>query len=281
MQSRIGLVGEVHRPVEWPNNDKDQCGSGCADHNRCIQEGMGAVWQDQTTQGVWSEEEQVQHINVLELKSAFYALKAFAKQMTDVHMHLRVDNMSTMAQINKMRGTQVKSVTGCNSAVVGLLSVEEDHAYSRTLARAFESGGRHAVSNIRGLQQLAADARSVQAARQALGSYPGRLVCRSVKCTGQEVCELEADPEAWQVDAFTVLWIKELGYAFPPFCLIGRCLASVDRESRDGVSHPGMADTAMVLKSVGMLTDFPVLLPQVSNLLMGPTGKSHPLMQSQ
>ena len=73
-------------------------------------------------------------------------------------------------------------------------SVEEDHAYSRTLARAFESGGGPAVLNIRGLQQLVVDARSVQAARQDLGSDPGRLVCRSVKCTGQEVCELEARP---------------------------------------------------------------------------------------
>ena len=56
---------------------------------------------------------------------------------------------------------------------------------------------------------------------------------------------------------------------------------SADKESRDGASHPGMADTAMVFKSVGILTDFPILLPQVPNLLMGPTGKSPPLMQSQ
>ena len=43
MQSRIGLVGEVHKPVERLNHDKVQSGSGCVDHNRCIQEGMGGL----------------------------------------------------------------------------------------------------------------------------------------------------------------------------------------------------------------------------------------------
>ena len=62
------------------------------------------LWQDQTTTGVWSEEEHLQHFNVLELKSVYYALKAFTKQMTDVHVHMRVDNMSTMAQINNIGG---------------------------------------------------------------------------------------------------------------------------------------------------------------------------------
>ena len=37
-------------------------------------------------------------------------------------------------------------------------------------------------------------ARASEAPRQALESDPGRLVCRSAKCTGQEVCELEARP---------------------------------------------------------------------------------------
>ena len=37
------------------------------------------------------------------------------------------------------------------------------------------------------------------------------------------------DPEACTFDAFALNWEGLKGYAFPPFCLIGRCLAKVRR----------------------------------------------------
>ena len=90
------------------------------------------------------------------------------------------------------------------------------------------------------------------------------------------------DPEAWQVDVFTVPLHKELGYAFPPFCLIGKCLAKVQRESVEMVQVAPVWQTQPWLPHVlGILTDFPVLLPQVPKLLTGPTGKTHPLVQTQ
>ena len=64
----------------------------------------GAVCQGMSTQGLWSDRERLEHINQLELKAAFYALKAFTKDMTNTQVHLKVDNRATVAQINKMGG---------------------------------------------------------------------------------------------------------------------------------------------------------------------------------
>jgi hypothetical protein len=66
--------------------------------------GWGAECQGETTQGQWSVAEATKHINVLELTAAYFAVKAFTSERTVKHVHLRVDNKVTMAQINKMGG---------------------------------------------------------------------------------------------------------------------------------------------------------------------------------
>ena len=194
MQGGIGLVGEVHRPVERPNNDKAQSGSGCAEHNRCIQEGTGSYEAGSDTTGCMVRGRTGTTYQRVGTKECILCPEGFHQADGGCACASAGRQYVYSGPDKQDGGTQVRSVTEGDLAVAGLLSVEEDHAYSRTLARAMESGCGHAVSNIRGLHQLAADARSVQAARQALGSHPGRLFCRSAKCIGQEVCELEARP---------------------------------------------------------------------------------------
>jgi hypothetical protein len=40
-------------------------------------------------------------------------------------------------------------------------------------------------------------------------------------------CSYQPDPLAHIIDAFTVPWSGFLGYAFPPFCLLGRVLQKI------------------------------------------------------
>lgn len=35
------------------------------------------------------------------------------------------------------------------------------------------------------------------------------------------------DPMAWKVDALSISWTEMVGYAFPPFCLIGKCIKEI------------------------------------------------------
>ena len=82
------------------------------------------------------------------------------------------------------------------------------------------------------------------------------------------------DPGASAVDALAQDWSKTKGYAFPPFCLIGRCLSKKKRERVPQIilitplwhSQPWFA----VLME--MITDTPLLLPAIMDLLLDPQG---------
>ncbi|CAG2216852.1 unnamed protein product [Mytilus edulis] len=56
------------------------------------------------TKGFWSYEEQKLHINYLELKAAFLALKCFCSTKSDKHVRIYMDNMVAVTYIDKMGG---------------------------------------------------------------------------------------------------------------------------------------------------------------------------------
>ena len=67
----------------------------------------GTYWNLETkkkikTQGVWTKEESVEQINVLELKAALFALQALAKNVTETSIKIRMDNTSAVAAVRKM-----------------------------------------------------------------------------------------------------------------------------------------------------------------------------------
>ena len=82
------------------------------------------------------------------------------------------------------------------------------------------------------------------------------------------------DPYAFQTDSFQMSWAKMKGYAFPPFCLIGRVLKKVRAEKANLIlitpTWPTQTWYPMLL---GMITDYPILLPPLGNLLTSPTGE--------
>ena len=77
--------------------------------------GWGAASGQMSTGGLWSEDERAQHINALELAGGALAIKTFTKGRENLHVHLRMDNM-TVIYINRMGGTrsQTLSQEACN-----------------------------------------------------------------------------------------------------------------------------------------------------------------------
>lgn len=59
---------------------------------------------DQITNGWWSEADQENHINFLELLAIYYGLKCFARTVKDVHILIRIDNTTAISHINKIGG---------------------------------------------------------------------------------------------------------------------------------------------------------------------------------
>ena len=67
--------------------------------------GWGAYLLDQYMSGVWSDQEQLLHINLLEMKALFLGLQAFREDVIGHHVTAMCDNSTVVAYINKQGGT--------------------------------------------------------------------------------------------------------------------------------------------------------------------------------
>ena len=67
--------------------------------------GWGAHLLDQSVSGVWSHQENSLHINLLEMKDLFLALRSFKHLVTDHRVTAMSDNSTVVAYVNKQGGT--------------------------------------------------------------------------------------------------------------------------------------------------------------------------------
>ena len=70
-----------------------------------LMQGWGATCQGKTTNGKWSSQESIQHINLLELKAAFLGLKTFLKNQSHKVVLVTLDNSMAVAYLNNKGGT--------------------------------------------------------------------------------------------------------------------------------------------------------------------------------
>ena len=98
--------------IRWQNPANVMKGSDLHPKDHSIQlftdasnKGWGTHLEQSSTQGLWSPQEKGLHINVLELKAVFLALRHFKDQCQDQTVLLATDNSTVVAYINKQGGT--------------------------------------------------------------------------------------------------------------------------------------------------------------------------------
>ena len=67
--------------------------------------GWGAHLLDQNVSGVWSDQEKLLRINLLEMKALFLGLQAFQEDVSGRHVTAMCDNSTVVAYVNKQGGT--------------------------------------------------------------------------------------------------------------------------------------------------------------------------------
>ena len=77
MQGGAPMVAQSIAGLE--RSISDHTGTGSDHNNRQLKKGWGAVCNGITIQGLWNHQERLDHINVLELRAAMFAIKAFTK----------------------------------------------------------------------------------------------------------------------------------------------------------------------------------------------------------
>ena len=68
--------------------------------------------------GMWSEQEELLHINLLEMKAMFLALQSFWEEVTGRCVTAMCDNSTVVAYVNKQGGTVSRSLCSLASLLL-------------------------------------------------------------------------------------------------------------------------------------------------------------------
>ena len=221
------------------------------------------------------------HINEKELLAASLAIKAFTKDKHVSHVHLKTDNTTTVSQIQKLGSTRSKSLFNLTTDLWKycldnkiMLTAEHLPGTLNTIAD-MESRMFNDSSNWMLNKEI------FKMIMNQFGPAEIDLFADRTNHQLKKYISWKPDPSALKTDAFTVKWNGFLGYAFPPICLIGRCLAKERAEHTNLIiitpTWQGQPWYATLLQ---MITENPILLPEMNNLLTGPMGEFHPMVQT-
>ena len=88
------------------------------------------------------------------------------------------------------------------------------------------------------------------------------------------------DPGATAVNALWQPWGTSIGYAFPPFCLIGRCLTIISSEKSpsDNLHNSPLEITSVVPSHLANVGGDITTTTKPQENINRPTGESHPMV---
>ena len=197
--------------------------------------GWGAHLLDQNVSRVWSAQEKLLHINLLEMKALFLALQAFQEDVAGHHVTAMCDNSTVVAYVNKQGGTVSRPLCLLTSRLLRWTESFDVHLEARYLPG--ESNVLADVLSRRGQVVGTEWSLHPQVARALLRTWGNPSIDLFATCLNAKLplyCSLVPDPQAVFEDAFRHPWDDLDLYAFPPFALVGRVIARVSshRESR-------------------------------------------------
>lgn len=242
--------------------------------------GWGAATQGLVAKGCWTLADKELHINAKELLAVLLAVKSFTRHRPCAHIHVRSDNMTTVAHINKLGGPRSQELFRiakelwdfCLTRGI-LLSAEflpgRENKVADTLSRDRPDSSDWRLDRAVFLQ-----------IQQKWGQCAWDLFASRQNAQLPKYISWKPDPGAAAIDAMQTRWGEELNYAFPPFCMVGLCLAKVARERGELVLiAPGWSAQGWYPTALNMIRDHPVLLPPSPDLLRSPMDEQHPLVK--
>ena len=246
------------------------------------QTGWGAhIDHGNNTCGVWSKSESLRHINYLELLAVKLALASLFDNRSNIHVRVMSDNTTTVSYINSMGGCKSRE---CNSITKDIW----DWARERNIWLS--------AAHIPGSSNVDADqlSRNLNLNLEWMLSKP--IFQRIVSLFGKPDIDLFASrlnaqvetyvswrpqPMAKFVDAFSIDWSQFFFYAFPPFCLISRCVQKIIHDQASGILViPRWTTQPFFTVVLSLLIEMPrVLKASAQNLIHPALDSPHPLHQ--
>ena len=233
--------------------------------------GWGAHLLDRSASGLWSDQETLFHINILEIKALFLTLQAFQDVVTNQRVTAMCDNSTVVAYVCKQGGTVLDSLCELTGQ---LLRWTEDH--NMLLEARYLPGQSNVLADLlsRRNQVLAAEWSLLpQVARKVIRTWASStidLFATHLNAKLSLYCSLIPDPQAVFEDAFRHPWNHLDVYAFPAFGLVDRVVARVTPNLSMTLITPLWPEKAWFADLLLLLTQPPLALPLWDRLLCQP-----------
>ena len=159
-------------------------------------EGWGAHLDDHTARGTWSLPESNLHINHLELKAVFLALKEFRTLVCNKTVLIATDNTTVVAYINKEGGGDEVGVTVCPTVENPVLVHQTTgNPQSTSHPRLAECDSRQAIQTWPDhSNRMVTSSSSVPSCMLKVASATGGPVCHQVQQQTATVCVTSSRP---------------------------------------------------------------------------------------
>lgn len=197
--------------------------------------GWGAACDGEVTRGHWSTDERMHHINYLELLAAFLGLKAFCKNDCNKDVLLRIDNTTAIAYINKMGGIQFPHLNNITREIWQWCEERQIYIFASYI-RSRENTDADQASRYTNVDtEWELNYNLFKAITNKFNQPDIDLFASRINKKCRKYLSWQRDPDAFDIDAFTIPWNTYFFYAFPPFALILKCLRKIVNEKATGL----------------------------------------------
>ena len=236
-------------------------------------EGWGAHLGEAIAQGVWSEPESHLHINFLELKAVFLALKSFEHLCRDQVVLIATDNTTVVAYINKQGGMRSGSLCALLWRLLAWC-----HPRGIVLRARHIPGRLNAIADklSRHSQVIQTEwSLSLPVFNLLFSNWDLPQVDLFATRFNHKLPQFVSpvpDPAAWAVDALSIPWGNLDVYAFPPVSLLNQVTSKVMDQGclRMVLIAPGWPNMPWFWDLVNLSVQIPFQLPLRKDLVTQP-----------
>ena len=212
------------------------------------------------------------------LQAANFAVQSFTKNQERLHVHLRIDNSTAVAYINKIGGTRSGRLVDLTKKLFDYVLSRRITVTAEHLAGVENTEADHESRVYKDWSNWRFNPRLFHTLSQVWGPFEIDLFADHLNCQVYRFVSWKPNP-AEAVDAFQVNWSQLKGYAFPPFAMLGRCVAKVVQDwATLVVITPTWHTQPWFPCLVSMAIASPILLPPQQDMLMSPQQQRHPLI---
>ena len=142
------------------------------------------------TGGPWNPQEQTMHINCLELLAAHLAVKCFAKNKTNLTIHLKMDSVSALTYIQQIGGTISPQLKLPSQRAMAVVHGEEYPSQGTTPTWCCEHHSRRQVEGHERPLRLDTKPSNIPQDKPQAGTSEG-AVCQQADSSTASLCQLE------------------------------------------------------------------------------------------